>query len=130
MLTVIDFFPVWYSAHRTLGASLMKHRPTVAYFSPADSGEIWLVKRGRQQGRMSTTENFFGPNYLYWKSVNSENKPEGVFNSDILHYILYRSPESEACNLHYLISVLKTLQYCKQIDFIAKKKQSLPCKPQ
>lgn len=79
---------------------------------------------------MSTTENFFGPNYLYWKSVNSENKPEGVFNSDILHYILYRSPESEACNLHYLISVLKTLQYCKQIDFIAKNKQSLPCKPQ
>lgn len=59
VLTVIDIFPVWYSAHRALGASLMKHRPTVTYFSPAVSVRLSLAGEtggGRQQGRVSTTE--------------------------------------------------------------------------
>lgn len=40
VLTVIDFFPVWYSAHRTLSASLMKHRPTVAHFNQQTRGDL------------------------------------------------------------------------------------------
>lgn len=51
VLTVIDFSPVWYSAHRSLSASLMKHRPTVPHFSPAVSGRLSQAwERGRQQG--------------------------------------------------------------------------------
>lgn len=65
-LTVIDFsFPVWYSAHRSLGASVMKRRPTVADFM--SSTLIWPV-----EGRYSWKRVILGPQLPLQDSVKPE----------------------------------------------------------
>lgn len=51
VLTVMDFFRVWYSAHRTPSASLMKHRPTVAHFNQQTQGDLASEKGDRGQGK-------------------------------------------------------------------------------
>lgn len=88
------FFPVWYSAHRSLGASLMKHRPTVAYFSPADSGRSGLSK-GDTAGKRAPWSVFLGPNYPYRTVLNQENldlySEAGVFILDMLDILLSRN---------------------------------------
>ena len=55
LLTVTDWRPIWYSAHRRVRASLMRHRPTEAYWSPAGSLRLRLT-RSTENGGLKAAE--------------------------------------------------------------------------
>lgn len=117
VLTVIDFFPVWYSAHRTLGASLMKHRPTVAYFSPAVSGRLSLAsEKGETAGENEHRKKKSQPiisHILRVSTVKINQKNSDSYSLEgvckFRHFILFTRPieksserkkerEREACS--------------------------------